>query len=278
MPEDLSLTEDERGPLSAAIEAGRYTFFVGAGVSTDAGLPTASQLVETLLKALYRRAITASDAEELFRENNDIVGPLTLGSVAQAIGAKIGRPRLIALIKDSVSWEVSPDFVHGCLAKISLATKEREQPLRVITSNYDTLIEDAFGSGRDVVVTQGDFQSALDGRPWILKIHGCIRLDPENIIITEDDLASELPDWKREGLRQSTRGRGMVVLGYSGMDEHLNSFIWRGIEESERSMYPSYWVGRQPLPRPAVEQLVGYGGRPLLMDAVPFFEQLGFAS
>jgi hypothetical protein len=232
-----------------------------------------------LIKALYRRAITTNDAAESFREEYKIDGALTLGIVTQAIQGKMGRARLIAHLLDSVNWEVPPGFVHGSLAKISLAASEAKQPLRVITPNYDTLIEDAFGPTCDVIATNDDFGSARDGRPWVVKIHGCRKRDPqETIIITDHDLSSHLPEWKEDALRASTRGRGLVVLGYSGMDDHLNSFIWRGIEGSDQSMYPSFWVGPDPLPESVLQRLEGYGGKLVLTEAIPFFEQMGFGS
>jgi len=279
MPGEFPLTASEQGLLYTALEAGRYSFFIGAGVSSEAGLPTARQLVDTLLRHLYRHGLTTKDAEDSFREEYAFDGALTLGRVTQAIQDKMGRSKLIALLQDSVNFDVSPGFVHGSLAKLSLSASQADRPLRVITPNYDALLEDAFGRACDVVATNDHYRSAHDGRPWVVKIHGCIRQEPQTtIIITDSDQSSVLPEWKVAALRASTRGRGLVVLGYSGMDEHLNSFIWRGMEESDQSSYPSLWVSPDPLPESVLEKLRGYGGRQLLIEAFPFFKQLDLQS
>lgn len=154
MPDAFPLTASEQVLLYTALQAGRYSFFIGARVSSEAGLPTASQLVDILLRRLYRHALTTKDAEDSFREEYAFERVLTLGRATQATQGKRGRPKLIAHLQDSVNWDASPGFVHGSLAKLSLVASEADRPpLRVITANYDTLLEDAFGRACDVVVT-----------------------------------------------------------------------------------------------------------------------------
>ena len=138
-------------------------------------------------------------------------------------------------------------------------------------------MERAIGSDCDVIVTDADLASAHDSRPWVLKIHGCIERDPlQSIVLTDSDLAREIQDWKGRALGFCTRGRGLVILGYSGGDEHLNEFIWRAIEESDRDVYPSYWVDPGTIPTDVLDRFETLGGHHIQLGAQPFFELLGF--
>lgn len=136
--------------------------------------------------------------------------PKDLAKVAQYFHIQSGRPKLRRRLHDIFSPGYAPRPIHQLLASAS-------KPQLIVTTNYDTLIEDAFAAaGRpyDLVVHgseaaigdrilhkphgAGDFQAVepktlmidLSKISVVYKIHGsCNRHDPkaDQYVISEDD-------------------------------------------------------------------------------------------
>lgn len=270
------LTESEWGFLSTSIRAGYYAFFVGAGVSTEAGLPTASGLIRLMLSALYRKSPTEEAADTAFRTEYSFDDEITLGGLTQAIENRMGREKLISLLSNCFRWDVAPANVHRALAQLSILTADNGRPLRVITPNYDGLIQDGIGlRNHDVIVDGPQHRGARDGVSWVFKVHGCLRHEPvETVVITNSDIAKQLPDWKVTALEGCTRGRGLIVMGYSGGDSHLNRMIAEAVSKSDTTTYEPYWVSPDPPIGDALDSFAGHGQH-LSIHAAGFLDNLG---
>lgn len=271
----IQLTDSEWGLLSTSIRAGHYAIFVGAGVSTEAGLPTASDLIRLILIALYRKAPTEEARTAAFRDEYSFNGAITLGSLTQVIETRMGRDKLISLLLNCFKWDVAPANVHRGLAQLSILTAENGRPLRVITPNYDGLIQDGIGFRTEVIVSESHYRQARDGISWVFKVHGCIRHEPaRTLVVTDSDIAMQMPDWKVAALEVCTRGRGFIVMGYSGGDPHLNQIIREAVSKSNPTTYEPYWVSPDPPGGDAINSFGGHGGH-LPIHAASFVDNLG---
>jgi NAD-dependent SIR2 family protein deacetylase len=160
--------------IAAELKRGEDVFFLGAGMSKCAGLPSSAELAEQL-PANFKPP--------------DIEKP-TLVEIADHCDAEHRRaqlnPRIRELIKAAQDALAAPSPAHLALARLKDVNL-------VIPTNWDTLLEDACKAiKRDYypMVTDAD----LEGRPKspgtlnILKMHGTLD-SPGSYVISEDDFA-----------------------------------------------------------------------------------------
>lgn len=256
--------------LEADIKAGEYAFFVASGLSATSGLLTGTQLAERVIKKLYPRT---KDAVTRFKNSFAHSGTLDLPVVTQLIESRYGRERLIRFLTSCTNWNAQPSYVHNFLRLLAIEIAPRGKPLRVITTNYDTLLERSLPIDREVIVLREQHSQARDNEPWVFKIHGCIRTQPvDTIRITTADLNRCLENWKRTALQSCLDRRGLVVIGYGATDIHIKRIVVRAIQQAEKE---TYWVSPGAPPLQTINALSRKDGRYLQMDAIPFFKNLG---
>jgi len=261
------LEEVEWGLLATGMKAGHYAFFIASGLSKEAGLPTGNELSEKLIRNIHVRA---AEPIQKFRETHNCNGALDLPIVTELIERKEGREKLIQLLRDAIPWDVDPHYVHGFLKLIALEMKERQKAIRIITTNYDTLIEDSLPPKREVIVLEDQYIKAEDARPWVLKIHGCINTNPnETIKITQTDLEQPLDPWKQKLIEHCLRGKGLIIVGYGATDIYVSKTINDAIQTSRN---PSYWISTSEPPEEVLRSLFEGKGRFIQMDAKSFFK------
>jgi hypothetical protein len=261
------LKEKEWAILAAAMKAGDYAFFVASGLSKEAGLLTGGEVAEKLIQ-IHLHAV---DPVQKFRDTHNFGGSLDLPIVAQLLENEIGREKLIKFLRKSINWDVAPAPVHKFITLISLSMKERDKAIRVITTNYDTLVEDSLPPRRDVFVLEEHYrEEAHEARPWVLKVHGCIRTSPqETIKITQTDLSQPLEPWKQEAIGECLHRKGLIVVGYGATDIHVSRIINDAIRKATES---SYWISTGRPPEKVITSLAERKGRYIPMDAKTFFE------
>lgn len=175
----------------------RLVLFVGAGVGRGAGLPDWDRLILDMAAA----AGEAIDTERLqVMDSRD---------QAQVLMAHFGSE----VYRDMIVRAVSSDkygLSHGLLASLD--------PHEVVTTNYDTLLEDAFGEARTPAVLP-QHAVGTDGR-WILKLHGTVK-QPETIVLARQDYLG-LPERSAAlfGILQAMMmTKHMLFVGYSLTDD-----------------------------------------------------------
>lgn len=261
------LEEVEWGLLGTGMKAGHYAFFIASGLSKEAGLPTGSELSEKLIRNIHVRA---ANPVQKFRETHNYNGALDLPIVTELIERKEGREKLIQLLRDSINWDVDPHYAHRFLNLIALEMKERQKAIRIITTNYDTLVEDSLPPKREVIVLEEQYIEAEDARPWVLKIHGCINTNPHvTIKITQTELEQPLDPWKQKLVEHCLRGKGLIIVGYGATDIYVSKTINEAIRTSRN---PSYWISTGQPPEEVIKSLAESKGRFISMDAKTFFE------
>lgn len=171
----------------------RYTFFLGAGLSMDAQLPSWSALLESLLKSENKKPF-----EYINNANSE--------SISSAMGYSsivTGRYALDGYLRDTQKDEDEnyQDFIErirkvlykkknyksALITSVAKAVK-RKKPAQIITYNYDDLL--------DELLNKKDFYSVSDNiiprtkDVPIYHVHGMISRDntkPSNSVLSEKD-------------------------------------------------------------------------------------------
>lgn len=152
-------------PLEQALLARECVLFVGAGLSSAAGLPGWDALIRHL-------------GDDLGIRRPDRHNYLDL---AQWHRERFGRDRLADLLRQTYSTQAHPTLGHYLLMSL---------PLRhVITTNYDDLLERALTALKRhpvKVIHQQDVARTGQDEVFVVKLHGDLA-HAEEIILTHDD-------------------------------------------------------------------------------------------
>jgi hypothetical protein len=253
------MTLDPIVSLSTAIaEApGSYAFLLGSGVSSDAGVPTGQEVFWRAVADLYRIAHVAEETpgeEEVAAWLTEIArrAKLTYSEVLEDVAPDAPTRRAV-LAKHFE--EVEPGPTHERLAQLA----ERGLVRVFVTTNFDRLLERALqsrGIEPVVITSDADLASASSREHadcYVLKPHGDYL--QETIRNTPAELAELEPGMTTE-LQEVFDRYGLVVLGYSGIDEALSNALRR-----RTSRYGLYWVARAELTEHARGLVEVVGGR-----------------
>lgn len=171
----------------------RYTFFLGAGLSMDAQLPSWSALLESLLKSENKKPF-----EYINNANSE--------SISSAMGYSsivTGRYALDGYLRDNQKDEDEnyQDFIErirkvlykkknyksALITSVAKAVK-RKKPAQIITYNYDDLLDELLNK-RDFYSVSDNIIPRTKDVP-IYHVHGMISRDntrPSNSVLSEKD-------------------------------------------------------------------------------------------
>ena len=224
--------------LAASALAGerKYVLFAGAGVSKDAGIPTAWDLMLKTAGLLY-----AADSE--------VVNP-SVNLEDWFIGSKYAQMEYSELIEKLYpSYPDQQDFLKGYLDKYeignahkAIAELARRGIIRaVITTNFDHYIEKALvekGLEAQVISTDEDLKNSEPlihcKAVRIYKPHG--NLGHGALRNTPRDLQELSPLMEKELIRVLSE-HGVMVLGYSGRDKGIQKLF----KDRSYTYYPLFW-------------------------------------
>lgn len=176
-PEELRQHPHFRELVSFA-RRGEVIFFIGAGMSVDAGMPSTGQLWDAL-----RAEAKLFGLETI---------PPEFPRAALEIERVIGRHKLVQILKEEFDKALNVELPPYQRAAYRLLSKLPPEITRImITTNWDDLLKRAFESTkrkpaeitRDVLLPQVPLAD-----PAILKLHGSFE-DPEGMVITDMDYA-----------------------------------------------------------------------------------------
>lgn len=266
-------------------------WFLGAGTSRSAGLPTATDIIWDLKHRYYclhenqdyqthdinNHAIknkiqsymdSQGFPQQWSPEEYSFYFDLTFGNDYEAQRKYLQE----ALASDKVSLNIG----HRALA----ALIEIKQAKVVFTTNFDDVIETAFSniSGKHLSVfhLEGSYAalSALnsDSFPFYAKIHGDFRY--QKIKNLSADLKSNDREIQNCFLAASTRF-GLVVSGYSGRDENVMTMLGAAIDQNNAFPHGLFWsVPAISKAEPKVQELITYaqgkGVRAFLVETGTF--------
>lgn len=243
------------------IRSSNLAWFLGAGASASAKLPTANDLIWRFKKTLYCTS-TKVDPRSCDDLGNDVVRA-RLQSYFDSAGrypASDSPEEYASYFEltypdpedrrhfiETMLHGAKPAFGHHVLAALMVAKKVR----LVWTTNFDRLVEDAsasaFGSTSALTVSTIDSSSvalrALNQESWPLlgKLHG----DFQSVALknTTEELRTQ-DGALRAALVESCKRFGLVVAGYSGRDSSIMTALEDALSYS--NPYPSglFWISK----------------------------------
>lgn len=206
--------------LDHALRDGACVLFVGAGMSSGAGLPGWNELIARLSRDLQIAPSPRLDNLDLAQWYREQFGNERLADVLRATFAKSGLPTV----------------AHYLLMAL---------PVRhVITTNYDHLLESALTALKRhpvPVVRQEDVAHTGGASTYVVKLHGDAD-HPADIVLSRDDYHSFFE--KRPAMALLLEGlmlnRTFLFVGYSLRDPNFRqvfSRIARMLRESRRPAF-----------------------------------------
>lgn len=220
----------------------QVTLFLGAGFSLKAGAPSCRVLIEAILN-------------QVSNEDKDDFVNIPLDAFCQKFVEynDEGRNTLIRTIKPLFSFECK-----NCEDQISLSHIPHFK--RIFTTNYDTLIEDAYGSDCVVIKRNQDIGMIDDAKTIIYKIHGDFD-NPEEMILTRGDYDDFYRNQKNELIWDITKAefslRAILFIGYSLDDSNITHLIERVVNQSGKCNQPLFLIapGMKKAKRKKLESL-----------------------
>ena len=200
--------------------------FIGAGFSIPSGMPSGNELKEFLVEDL--KEITGLDMSDK-----------SLQDICDLLKNELGHVKFIKLLADYLNKTSTDKSSHDLLANIPFFDN-------IVTTNYDSYIEDAFGDKCIVKVSDRQLGIYEKGRVCIYKIHGDFS-HPQQIIITKGDYARFSNDpnnliWNEvKGLMSK---KAILFIGYSLDDVHVYNYLFGiiGKKGSKKKCQHAYFV------------------------------------
>lgn len=254
-------------------------WFLGAGASASAGIPTGYAMITDFKKRLFcqlsgtpQREVDANDPLWIARINSFLSTRSALPAAndpteyAAAFEAVYPTPGDRRLYVEAAIKKGSPCFAHRVLA--ALLTTQRI--LCVFTTNFDSLVETAT-TLTDQLVEPADRAhltvAAIDNAaraelcmresrwPLLAKLHG----DYQSVELKNTTEELKTQDAKmRQVLSAACARFGLVVVGYSGRDASIMEALTEALAQTKAFPGGLFWVTRSADSLlPAVTQLLG---------------------
>lgn len=259
LPSNLSpVEEDDLRNLVNRIRQGNVVLFVGSGLSTEAGLPSAWDIgIELARESQYKGK-----------------DPADLPKVTQYYENRFGRERLVSRLRQLFPGQSSSEVTsYDLIAELAVF------PI-IVTTNWDNLIEDAYGDrGRkvDVIKTEESLPLLGEGSSCLLKLHGDFSSPPKDMVVTEANYVSTYKGVSATGSRWATLGswlqtKTVFFVGYSLSDENIQ-YLFQLTGSWTTELNPHYAVMRDIDPYER-EKWAKDGVRLIQLTAKDFFDWL----
>jgi hypothetical protein len=187
--------------LGRLARAGNLVLFLGAGVSQPAGLPSWARLIQHLAKE------SSSYADKVHE-----LSQIQPTDAASLLEKDLGAPRFHEILRAHLSEKAHP-LGHALLA--SLRTME------TITTNFDTLYEQACLPAFAHPLRTLPREAAKPGEPWLLKMHGDI--NSQTWVLTREAYLLFDAYWRplASMVQAAMMTRHMLFIGFSLTDENF---------------------------------------------------------
>ena len=253
----------------------RYCFVLGAGASKSSGIKTGEELVR-----IWEEEMSQADGEEHQRWK-DALG-ITKENQSSFYGAYFSR-------KFQDPWDghffleremqgKHPGAGYVTLADILCNTLHN----LVITTNFDRMTEDAIARyqkklpmviGHEYLIP---YYRPQISRPYIMKIHRDLLLDPKN---SEEETEELTQEWKN-CLDRVFQSYNPIFIGYAGNDRSLMEFLNENAGKFRNGTWRCpYWTLYQKTAlSPAAERFMNAAGGWVVQDCDfdLFFIRLGY--
>lgn len=269
---------DPQTSLAFAVQSqpGAYAVLVGSGVSRGANIPTGWGIVNELVRRLAAASgetIVGEPAEWYEHVHSEAVSFTKL--LAELAPSRTERQSILrGFIEPHPErpGERQPTAAHRALASLA-----RSGHVRVfLTTNFDRLLETALSDSGLTPLIVASPAAAQGAAPFhrhpavVFKLHGDY-LDPDSMLVTEDELAAYEPPVS-DRLSRVLEEQGLIVCGWSA---DWDPALRNAITAASARRYPMYFANRGAV-SPTVESLVAVRHATTLdiADADGFFTDL----
>jgi len=250
-----------------------FAWFLGAGASRSAGLPTATDIIWDLKRRYYCR----QENEDISRQDVHLEA---VRSRIQSYMASKGFPTEWAPEEYSTCFEkIFGDdkerqrrYLAGILAEDKAALSVGNRVLGAMlssglsriafTTNFDSIVEKAIaevsGNSLSAYHIEGSRSAvqALNNEefPFYCKLHGDFRYDSVKNLTA--DLATQNAELA-QAFKIAASRFGFAVVGFSGRDESVMALFLEAIDAPNAFPHGFYWTGIKGVPvAPPVEELL----------------------
>ena len=233
------LTQEQFIRNFSVMANGEVDFFLGAGASIASGIPTGGDLIWE-----FKRILFCSECGISTEKYKDLALPSTQRMLQEYFDKKGGYPEQYApeeysfyfdqcysdplarkRFVESIVSDREPSIGYLCLAEAVVQGKVKN----VWTTNFDPLLENALHrlhpTNNTLVCSEANRDSVrlLNPQyPVIGKLHGDYRYD---WLRNTDDELQQLEEKLKEYATSQLADKQLVVIGYSGNDESIMSFL-----------------------------------------------------
>ena len=197
----------------------KLVLFVGAGASIDSNLPNWNDLIKVFAKDLGYTKDNFTSEEFL--------------SIPEEYYEKLGKVPFYSILESIFKKNFKPNSIHEAIEKMKVNY--------IITTNFDTLVEDQLNEDYDYDIIKKDEDLAHTSKSkMIIKMHG--DLDNKNIILKKSDF----DNYEKKFPLVSTFIKGLfttntiLFMGYSLNDPNVKniiSLIEQILKEDFRKVY-----------------------------------------
>ena len=185
--------------LAEELEKGKLVVFVGAGVSKNSGLPDWKELIKDYAK--YRGIKEFTSKEYL--------------TIPEEVFERYGSLKYYEIAEKRFSGKYFPNSIHRILKKMDLTY--------IITTNYDTLIEDEIKNLQ--IVSKDEDLPYTNSNRMLIKMHGDFK--NKNIVLKKSDY----DNYEKKFPLISTLIKGLfttntiLFIGYSYNDVNVQQIM-----------------------------------------------------
>lgn len=194
--------------LIEQIRRERVVLFLGSGFSFNAGAPHSSDICNALRLQMKDDEIKSLNGNQLDYVSNEFE-------------QMRDRAALILTLKDTFSFTPKDLSNQLTLTKIPHIHN-------IITTNYDTLLEDAYGGDCVVVRSAQDCTELPKDKVIIYKIHGDFS-DTDNLIVTKNDYRKYFAEKSDNSLWKLVQSfiltNDILFIGYSLEDDNVFTIL-----------------------------------------------------
>lgn len=221
----------------------QVVLFIGSGFSFKAGGPSSSELVDAIKAQM-------GEAQKISLYGNQ------LDYVSSEYEQMYGRDSLLQIIEEKMNFTRKDISDHLALTQIPHFHT-------IITTNYDTLLEDAYGDNCFVVRTSEDCMNLPSSKVRLFKIHGDFKAK-DNIILTKEDYTNYFTHRKNNNLWTAVTSEmllhDVLFMGYSLEDNNIFELV-KAIKEDAPNNKHNFYVVAPNLHKYKIKRLEASGLR-----------------
>ncbi len=214
---------DEVIPVALALHNSprRYALLVGSGISQEAGIPTAGDITDDLIRQIAGKGIkSGQNPQDWYKETHDGRAPTFSRLFDELAKSDDDRKAILSRYFEPDITPDQPPKITPTPAHVSIARLVRDGIISmIITTNFDPLIEEAIkqetGKTPVVITHESDLRvmEVTGDRCRIVMVNG--RYPTTDLKLTPDDLNTydeKLSDY----LDRIFSEYGLVICGWSG--------------------------------------------------------------